>query len=143
MDNKDKESKQVQEKISICDIMKEDTSQVIRKLESQIPSFVQNYSDIYATYLHMYDDFFGTCYLAEKEYFDKLGIDQDTLKEVKKSSETIKKIYLENIDMSTKFFDSYAKMRVSATKSFDNYIHTVMDSYHKSFLQFAKMNPYY
>ena len=39
-----------EENLSICDIMKEDTSKVIKKLESQMPSQFQNYSDVYTEY---------------------------------------------------------------------------------------------
>ncbi len=64
----------------MCGVMKSKTSSVIRKMESQIPSYVQEYSDLYAEYLHTIDDLFGTCYISEKEFFDKLNIDQKTLK---------------------------------------------------------------
>jgi hypothetical protein len=119
------------EKISICDIMKGNTSEIIQKLECQILSFVQNYSDLYTAYLHMFDDIFGTCYIAEKEYFDKLQIDPKVLKQLKEHTETLKQNSIESIEMFTKFFDAYAKMRISAVKSFDNYIHVMMDSYAK------------
>ena len=62
-------------KMSVCDILKEDTSEVIRKLESQTPSLFQNYSNLYTAYLHMFDDLFGTCYISEKEFFDKMKIE--------------------------------------------------------------------
>ena len=39
------------EKLSICDIMKEDTSEAIKKMESSMPSMFQNYSDMYEKYL--------------------------------------------------------------------------------------------
>ena len=125
-----------EEKLSICDVMKEDTSEVIKKLESQVPSLVQNYSDLYAEYLHMFDDLFGTCYIAEKEFFDKINIDQGILKQIKKNSEVMKKNYLSNVDMTTKFFDAYIKMRISTIKSFDNYVHVMMESYAKTLSQF-------
>ncbi len=35
-----------------------------------MPSMFQNYLDLYTAYLHMIDDIFGTCYIAEKEFFD-------------------------------------------------------------------------
>lgn len=57
-----------EKKLSICDIMKEDTSDILKKLESQIPPLFQGYSDLYTAYLHMYDDIFGTCYIAEKNF---------------------------------------------------------------------------
>src|SRR3989338_8128872 len=84
--------------ISICDVMKGDTSEIIQKLESNVPSLVQNYSDLYTAYLHMFDDLFGTCYMAEKEFFDKLNIDQGTLKEIKRNSDIMKNHYLNNMD---------------------------------------------
>jgi len=127
-----------EEKLSICDIMKEDTSEVIKKIESQMPSKFQNYSDVYTEYLHMLDDIFGTCYIAEKEFFDKLNIDQGVLRQMKQYSESIKKNYIENIEMSGKFFDDYVKMRISAIKSFDNYAHIMMESYAKMLSQFNK-----
>lgn len=128
----------IENKISVCDVLKEDTSEVIRKLESQTPSLFQNYSNLYAAYLHTFDDLFGTCYISEKEFFDKLNIDQSILKQIKSNSETIKKIYLENIEQNTKFIDEYTKMRISAIKSFDSYAHVMMESYAKYFSQFNK-----
>lgn len=130
-----------QEKISICDVMKEDTSEIIKKMESKMPLVFQNYSDLYTEYLHMFDDIFGTCYTAEKEYFDKLNMDQGTLRQIKKYSESMRKNYLENIDMTTKCFDEYVKMRISAIKSFDNYSHIMMESYAKMLSQFSKIEP--
>jgi len=135
--NESKPDKQ-EEKLSICDIMKEDTSEVIKKMESKMPSLFQNYSNLYTEYLHMFDDIFGTCYIAEKEYFDKLNIDQEILRQIKTNSESMRNNYVENIDMATKFFDKYVKMRISAIQSFDNYAHVMMESYAKMFSQFNK-----
>jgi hypothetical protein len=129
-----------QNHISFCDLMKNDTSEVVRKFESQIPSFAQNYSDLYAAYLHMFDNFFGTCYISEKEFFDKLNMDQKILLEIKKNSELVKKNYFEGIDSSTKIFDFFIKTRVSAIISVDNYIHEMMELYAKFLSQFNKYN---
>ena len=123
-------------RLSLCNLLKDDTTEVIQKLELQAPTVFQNYSDMYTAYLHMLDDIFGTCYLSEKEFFDKLNIDQGILRQVKLNSETIKKIYLDNIDMYTKYLDTSAKMKVSAIKSFDNYLHVMMDSYGQFLSQF-------
>lgn len=124
--------------VSICDIMKDYTSAAIHKLESQTPTFVQNYSDLYSAYLHMYDDLCSTCYIAEKEYFDKLGIDQGILKELKKTSKSIHDIYVENVDIASKMFNEYIKMRISAINTFDNYVHSVIESYANMYSQFNK-----
>jgi hypothetical protein len=127
-----------EEELSICDIMKEDASEIIKKMESKMPSLFQNYSDLYIKYLHMFDDIFGTYYIAEKEYFDKLNIDQGILRQIKATSESMKNNYVENIDIAAKFFDEYVKMRVSAIQSFDDYVHVMMESYAKMLSQFNK-----
>ena len=125
-----------QVKISVCDVMKDNTSKVIKKMESQIPSYVQEYSDIYTEYLHMFDDLFGTCYISEKEFFDKLGFDQEALKTFDNYSKTLTNFYSSQIDMSTNFLRAYVKMRISAIKSYDRYLHAMMDSYAKTLSQF-------
>ncbi len=125
-----------QDKISACDVMKYNTSKVIKKMESQIPSYVQQYSDLYTEYLHTFDDLFGTCYISEKEFFDKLGFDQETLKTFDNYSKTLTNFYSSQIDMSTNFLRAYVKMRISAIKSYDRYLHVMMDSYAKMLSQF-------
>lgn len=138
--SKPKNVSKIGNKISVCDVLKEDTSEIIRKLESQIPSLFQNYSNLYAAYLHMFDDIFGTCYISEKEFFDKLNIDQAILNQIKINSESIKDAYLKNIDMNTKHIDEYTKMRISAIESFDNYVHLMMSSYGKFLSQFNEFS---
>jgi len=127
--------------VSVCDIMKGNTSEIIRKFESQIPSVIQNYSNLYTAYLHVCDDLYGTCYIHEKVFFDKLNIDQTLLKQLKDNSDLLKNRYIENIEITAKFFDEQVKMRISALESFENFAHTVMDSYAKTLWQFNKLMP--
>jgi len=129
MEKDTSQTKNNEEKLSICEIMKDDTSEVIRKMESQVPLLFQNYSSLYTQYLHMLDNMFGTCYITEKKFFDRLDIDQGILRQAKKNSESVKNTYMQNIEMSSKLFDEYVKMRVDAIKSFDNYVHVMMNSY--------------
>ncbi|QLH03362.1 hypothetical protein C5F47_07285 [Nitrosopumilus cobalaminigenes] len=126
--------------ISVCDVLKIDTSRIIKKLESQTPAIFQNYSNLYTQYLHMWDDLFGTCYISEKEFFDKLNIDPVILKQIKENSEVYTNNFLEFIDMNARFMEDYFKMRNSAIKSYDNFMHTVMESYAKTLSQFNKSN---
>lgn len=128
-------------KISVCDIMKNNTSKVIKKLEAQIPSSVQQYSDLYTTYLHTVDDIFGTCYIAEKELFDKLNFDQGVLREFQGFSNVLTKTYLDQIEMSAKYVETYVQIRKSSLKTYDNFMHIMMDSYAKTLSQFNKF-PY-
>jgi len=125
-----------QNKISVCDVMKSKTSSVIRKIQSQIPSYVQEYSDLYAEYLHTVDDLFGTCYLSEKEFFDKLNIDQKTLKAFDNLWGFWEKTTTSQIETSTNFMKTNIQMRVSAIKSYDKYVHTMMDFYSKMLSQY-------
>ena len=125
-----------QDKISVCDVMKSKTSSVIRKMESQIPSYAQEYSDLYAEYLHTIDDLFGTCYLSEKEFFDKLSIDQKTLKAFDNFWSFWEKTATSQIETSTNFMRTNNQMRISAIKSYDKYVHTMMDFYSKMLSQY-------
>ena len=68
--------------LSICDIFKDNTSRIINTLEMQIPSHFQIYSDMYKEYLHLINDIFGTCILSEKEFFDKMKIDNNLIKKL-------------------------------------------------------------
>ncbi len=122
--------------ISVCDVMKKNTSQVIKKVESQLPSNLQLYSDLYAEYLHMFDDVFGTCYISEKQFFDKLGIDQSTIKTFDKNSSVLTNFYSSQIDLASNYLRTYVQMRISAIKSYDKYMHVMMDSYAKMLSQF-------
>jgi len=122
--------------VSVCDIMKGNTSEIIKKMESQIPTYFQMNSDVYAEFLHTMDDLFGTCFIAEKEFFDKLNFDQYTLKLFDSYWKNITKMYSSQIDMSTNFLRTYSQMRISGIKLFDNYIHVMMESYTKMLSQY-------
>ena len=128
----------IENKVSICDIMKNNTSEVIKKIGSQAPLLTQKYSDLYVTYLHTIDDIFGTCYISEKEFFDKLNLDQGILKEVEKFSTALTALYLDQIEFSSKYLEAYIQIRVSALKTFDNFMHVMMNSYAKTLSQFNK-----
>lgn len=128
----------IENKVSVCDIMKNNTSEIIKKLESKTPSLMQKYSDLYMQYLHTIDDIFGTCYISEKEFFDKLNLDQNTLKEVEKFSNSLTAISLNQIEASSKYLDAYMQMRVSALKTYDDFMHVMMDSYAKTLSQLNK-----
>ena len=120
------------ESLSVCEVLRNDTSEVLRSMESQAPLMFQNFSNLYSQYLHMLDDVYGTCFIAEKRLFDELNLDPKMSEQLKKSSEMIKNIFLQNIENSSKFFDGYAKMRIMYMKSFDNYVHEMMALYFNS-----------
>jgi hypothetical protein len=128
-----------EEKISICDIMKTDTSKVIQKFESKIPSIFQQYSDLYTAYLHTIDDMYGTCYISEKEFFDKLNIDQGILKAIQEYSKSFTDTYLDQIDLYTKSRQEFIHIQISSLKVYDNFMHAMMESYAKTLSQINKV----
>ncbi len=141
MSKQNEKTKEVQQTISVCDIMKENTSEVIKKMEYQIPTFVQLYSDLYTEYLHSMEDLFGTCYIAEKQFYDKMGIDQKTLRSLDSYWKAITKTLVSQIEMSTNFQKAYVQTRIAGIKAFDEYMHLLMDYYAKVYQ--IELNPTY
>jgi len=84
------------------------------------------------------DDVFGTCYISEKEFFDKLNIDQGILNELEKFSNALTSMYLTHIETSSKFLETNIQMRVSSLTAYDNFMHVMLDSYAKALSQFNK-----
>ena len=126
------------EKISVCDIMKTNTSKIIQKIESQAPAKFQQFSDLYTAYLHTIDDVYGTCYISEKEFFDKLNIDQGVLKSFQEYSKALTETYLDQADLYAKYRQEIIQIQISSLSVFDNYMHIMMDSYAKTLSQFNK-----
>lgn len=116
-------------KISMCDIMKEDTSKVIKKLESQIPVNLQQYSDLYSAYLHTLEEVYGSCYISEKEFFDKLNINQGVLEAYKKYSNTLTEAFLTQIDYYSIIKEQNIQILKSNLEAYDKIIHAAMNSY--------------
>lgn len=130
------ENKSKELSISVCEVMKNNTSDVIKKMESQIPSYIQLYSDYYKEYLHTVDDAFGTCFVAEKEFLDRLGISEGSVKMFDSYLKQLTRIYGSQIDMSTNLLRVYLQWRISAIKSYDSYVHLMTQSFSKALSQF-------
>jgi len=122
---------------SICNIFKDDTSKIIKKLEMQIPSHFQIYSDMYKEYLHVLDDIFGTCVLSEKEFFDKMNIDKNLMKNMESYSNYVRGIWIKQIENYDNYLKWYSQMRISGMKSYDKFVHSMMESYSKTLSNFS------
>jgi hypothetical protein len=130
-----------QNEISVCDILKNNTTKVIRKIESQIPTNIQAYSDLYTNYLHLIDDYYGTCYLWQKQYFDKLGLDSKAINAINDYWNTVTDLYCSQIDMIASAQKSNIDTRENMIKMCDQYIHQALDYYGKIFSQaLSKVN---
>lgn len=124
--------------LSICDVFKEKTTAIIEKLESQVPVSLQMYSDLYTEYLHSIDKLFGTCYISQKEFFDKLGIDRGILREYNDFWSAVIDITNTQVDMFMNSQKSYVKTRIDAIKYFNQNTQLMMDNYAKLLSQFNK-----
>ncbi|MEW6043398.1 MAG: hypothetical protein AB1608_03970 [Thermoproteota archaeon] len=118
--------------ISVCDIMKDNTSKIIKKLETQIPFSAQHYSDLYTLFLHSVDDIFGTCYLAEKQFFDKLGFDQSALRSFKMLSDQFTTAFMTQIEIASSLQKSQLELQKNLLHMYEQYMHSLIDSYWKS-----------
>jgi len=127
--------------ISICDILKNNTTKVIKKLESQIPPNIQASSNLYTQYLHLLDDYFGTCYLWQKQYFDRLGIDKNMLDAINNYWSVVTELYCSQIEVMTGTQKSSVDVQEKMMHLCDQYIHQALDYYGKIFADaLAKMN---
>jgi hypothetical protein len=134
--HKESESKTDQSSLSVCDIMKSNTSQVIQKMQAQIPVYMELFSDLYTKNLHMLDDLYGTCYMSEKEFFDKMPLDKGLVEIWDDYMKAWTQLALLQIETSTNFVKSYVEARKLAIDSYDKYMHMWMDTYAKFLSQF-------
>ena len=119
------------QKISICDVMKTDSSRIIKKLESQIPFNFQESSILYTSYLQSLDNIFGTCLIAEKEFFDRLNIDQGILSLYQQYSNFFTDSYLKQIENYSKFRQTNIQIQMTLLESYDEFFKNMVDSYGK------------
>jgi hypothetical protein len=130
--NTEAQSKTNKDTVSFCDVMKTNTSEVIKKMQSQMLLRMELLSDLYMKYLHSLDDLYGTCYVSEKEFFDKLPIDKDILQTWQSYWNTWKELLFLQMDASAELEKGYVKVRMSTIDSYDEYMHLWMESYAKS-----------
>ena len=113
--------------ISVCDLLKDNTTKIIRKFETQTPIYAQLYSDCYNEYLHSLEDIFGSCYLSEKHFFDSLEIDEKVLDSTDKFWNVFTETTIFHIDMYTNFQKKQFDTMNSFMKSYDHFVHVGMD----------------
>lgn len=126
-----KQTKNITEKpqLSVCDIMHDGAAEIIAKMQSLLPINMELYSDLYMECLNSFQDLFGTCYIAEKEIEDTIGIDQNLLEHFDVTAKTYSKIVLSQIDMASNIQKAYLQSSISAVKTSDEYIRLMLDSY--------------
>ncbi len=117
--------------LSVCDVMRDNTNQVIMKVESLLPSFIESFANIQEEYLRIARDFFGTCYIAEKELLDKMGVDHKAIEGFDKYLKVLTKYTILDIDMANNFQKTFVTNTLSAMKTYDNYVKLMLSEYAK------------
>ena len=133
-------SSEKESNISVGDVMKNNTSEIIQKIESKFPIYAQLYTDLYTKYLHTMDDLYSTCYLSEREFFDKLGMDKTVLQAFDAYWKSINNMIMSQIDMGANFAKIYIQFRLATIDSYDTVAHHMIDSYAKAWNQFNSYN---
>lgn len=123
---------------SIQNIVKENTSEIIEKIDSKIPTYVKLYSDLYKKYLHIASNFCNTSYLTQKEFFDKMGIDDTRLAMFDAYLESVKKMFLLQIDMNENMIQSYVGHRLTALEFYDQMMNGSIANFAKMFSMFSE-----
>jgi hypothetical protein len=117
--------------LSICDVMSENTNQVIMKVESLLPSYIESFANLQGEYLQIARNFFGTCYISEKEILDKMGVDHKAIEGFDKYLKVVTKYTILDIDMANNFQKTFVTNMLSGMKSYDNYVKLMLSEYAK------------
>ena len=121
---------------SISQILKNNTHKFTKKLESQLPLKMQQFSEIYTTYLHSVNNTFDSCITCEKELFEKLDMDKGLIKAFGKYTKVCTDSTLQQMDYYAQFRKYSTDAQLSAMKSWDNFMTSMIGYNLKIFDQF-------
>lgn len=127
--------------LSVCDVIRNNTNQVIMKIEGLLPSYIESFTDLQTESMRITRDFFGTCYIVEKELLDKMGVDQKAIESFDKFSNIITKTAVSEIDMMNNFQRAWTENIISSMKSYDDYVKVMLSSYAKMLEYTSAMIP--
>jgi hypothetical protein len=135
---KDEPKKEEKSKISICDLTKNNTSEILQKMEYQLPVYLQGYTDLFTKYLHSFNTVFGTCRISEKQFFDRLGINHQVMEEIAEYWNFAKNLTIIQIETCSKFVQDYIDFRISTIDSLDKSMTSALEYYSKALSEFNK-----
>ena len=121
---------------SISQILKNNTHKFTKKLESQLPLKMQQFSELYTAYLHSVNNTFDSCTTCEKELFEKLGMDKGLIKAFGKYTKVCTDSMLQQMDYYAQFRKYSTDAQLSAMKSWDNFMASIIEYNLKIFDQF-------
>ena len=117
--------------LSVCDVMRDNTNEVIMKVESLAPTYIENFTNLQSEYFRIARDFFGTCYIVEKELLDKIGVDQKAIEGFDKYLKVFTKSAVSEIEMANSFQKTMVNNTMLVMKSYDEYVKLMLSSYAK------------
>ena len=117
--------------LSVCDVMRDNTNEVIMKIEGMLPSYIESFTDLQTEGLRITRDFFGTCYIVEKELLEKMGVDHKAIETFDRYSKVITKTAVSEIDMINNLQRTWTENMMTSMKSYDDYVKAMLSSYAK------------
>jgi glutathione peroxidase-family protein len=101
------------------------------KVESLVPTYIENFTNLQSEYFRIARDFFGTCYIVEKELLDKIGVDQKAIEGFDKYLRVFTKSAISEIEVASNFQKTIVNNTMSVMKSYDEYVKLMLSSYAK------------
>lgn len=119
---------------NVQNIIHDNTSEIIQKMDSKIPKYIQLYSDLYKKYLQIASNLCAKSYLTQKEFYEKMEVGNARFTMFDAYLQSIKKMTLLQIDITENMFQSYVGFRLTALDFYDQMMSGGM-------INFAKMCP--
>lgn len=121
---------------SVSQILKNNTHEITKKLESQLPLKMQQFSELYTAYLHSMNNTFDSCITCEKELFDQSGVDKRIVEAFGEYTKTCTDNMLQQMDYYTQFRKYSTDVQLSAVKSWNDLMESMTNYNLKIFDQF-------
>jgi hypothetical protein len=116
--------------------MEENTFEIIKKIQTKIPTYVKLYSELYKKYLHIMNNFYDIYYLTQKEVFEKTEVNDTVFTLFGIYLRNIKQLNLLQIDISENMVKNYVEYRLTVLDFYDQMINNNMNNFVKKFLDF-------
>jgi len=121
---------------SVSQILKNNTHEITKKLESQLPLKMQQFSELYTAYLHSMNNTFDSCITCEKELFEQIGVDKRIVKAFGEYTKIHTNYMLQQMDYYVQFKKYSTDVQLSAVKSWDDLMASMVRYNLKMFEQF-------
>ena len=121
-------------------VIQYNTLEIIEKIDSKIPSYVQLYFNLYKKYLQMARNFCNASCITQKEIFDKIGVNDSRLAMFDAYLESVKKMVLFQIDVGENMIKSYVDHRLTFLEFYDQMMSRNISGFAKMFSRFNDFN---